>query len=76
MRLNTSQLGINNNRYTILSRVVNNTFCCNLNNEERLRKVMVKIDLERVNTQEGVTVEVFLDSRAVRLVMSSEFKRK
>ena len=76
MRLNTSQLGINNNRYTILSRVVNNTFCCNLNNEERLRKVMVKIDLERVNTQEGVTVEVFLDSGAVRLVMSSEFKRK
>jgi len=50
VRLNASQLGINNNRYTILSRVVNNTFCCNLNNKERLREVMVKIGLERVDT--------------------------
>ena len=37
---------------------------------------MVKIGLERIDTQEGVTVEVLLDSRAMGLVMSSEFARK
>ena len=44
--------------------------------EKTLRKVMVKIGLERINTQEGVTVEVLLDSGATGLVMSSEFARK
>ena len=37
---------------------------------------MVKIGLERIDTQEGVMVEALLDSRAMRLVMSSEFTRK
>ena len=37
---------------------------------------MVKIELERVNTQEGITVEVLLNSGATGLVMSSEFARK
>ena len=37
---------------------------------------MVKIGLERINTQEGVMVEALLDSGATRLVMSSEFTRK
>ena len=41
-----------------------------------LREVMVKIGLERIDTQEGVTVEILLDSRAMELVMSSEFARK
>jgi len=41
-----------------------------------LREVMVKIGLERIDTQEGVTVEVLLDSGATGLVMSSEFARK
>ena len=41
-----------------------------------LREVMVKIRLERVDIQEEITVEVLLDSRATRLVMSSEFARK
>jgi len=41
-----------------------------------LREVMVKIGLERIDTQEGITVEVLLDSRATGLVMSSEFARK
>jgi len=41
-----------------------------------LRKVMVKIGLERIYTQEEVTVEVLLDSRATGLVISSEFARK
>ena len=44
--------------------------------EGLLRKVTVKIELEKINTQEGVTVEVLLDSRATDLVMSSEFIRK
>jgi len=41
-----------------------------------LREVMVKIGLERIDTQEGITVEVLLDSGATGLVMSSEFARK
>ena len=41
-----------------------------------LREVMVKIGLERIDTQEGITVEVLLDSRATGLVMSSEFAKK
>jgi len=41
-----------------------------------LRKVMVKIGLERIDTQEEVTVEILLDSRAIELVISSEFARK
>jgi len=41
-----------------------------------LREVMVKIGLERIDTQEGVTVEALLDSGAMELVMSLEFARK
>ena len=41
-----------------------------------LRKVMVKISLERIDTQEGVTVEMLLDSGTTGLVMSLEFMRK
>ena len=37
---------------------------------------MVKIGLERIDMQEGVTVEALLDSRATGLVMSSEFAKK
>ena len=37
---------------------------------------MVKIGLERINMQEGITVEALLDSGATGLVMSSEFTRK
>ena len=37
---------------------------------------MVKIRLERINTQEGVIVEVLLDSGITGLVMSLEFARK
>ena len=36
----------------------------------------MKIGLERIDMQEGITVEALLDSRATRLVMSSEFARK
>jgi len=60
----------------MLSRVIKNTSCCNLNNRDILREVIVKIGLERIDTQEEVTVEALLDSRTTRLVMSLEFARK
>ena len=41
-----------------------------------LREVTVKIGLERIDTQKGVTVEVLLDSRVTGLVISLEFARK
>ena len=41
-----------------------------------LGKVTVKIGLERIDTQEGITVEALLDSRVTGLVMSSEFAKK
>ena len=41
-----------------------------------LRKITVKIGLERIDMQERITVEVLLDSRATGLVMSSEFAQK
>ena len=37
---------------------------------------MVKIRLKRIDIQEGITVEVLLDSGATGLVMSLEFTRK
>jgi len=41
-----------------------------------LREVTIKIGLERLDTQEGITVEALLDSGVTGLVMSSEFSRK
>ena len=41
-----------------------------------LREVIVKIILERIDTQKRITVEALLDSGATRLVMSSEFAKK
>ena len=43
---------------------------------KKLREVTVKIGLERIDTQEGVTVEALLDSGAMGLVMSLEFAKK
>ena len=37
---------------------------------------MMKIGLERINTQEEVIMEILLDSRATGLVISLEFARK
>ena len=59
----------------MLSRVVDNIFCCNLN-EDILREVIVKIGLERIDIQERVTVETLLDSGKTGLVISLEFARK
>jgi len=44
--------------------------------EKPLREVTVKIGLERIDIQKGITIEVLLDSRATGLVMSSEFAKK
>ena len=41
-----------------------------------MREVTIKIGLERLDTQKGITVEALLDSGATGLVMSSEFARK
>ena len=41
-----------------------------------MREVTIKIGLERIDTQEGIMVEVLLDSGAMGLVMSLEFARK
>ena len=41
-----------------------------------MREIIVKIGLERIDTQEEITVEALLDSRATGLVMSSEFAQK
>jgi len=55
---------------------MDNTAGCNLKNKEALREVIVKIRLERIDTQEGITVETLLNSSTTGLVMSSEFARK
>jgi len=60
----------------MLSRVMDNISCYNLNNRNILKEVMVKIGLEKINTQEGVTVEVLLDSEITGLIMSLEFAKK
>ena len=60
----------------MLSRVVENTFCCNLGNEDMLREVTWKIGLKRIDIQEGVTVEALLYSGVTGLVISSEFAKK
>ena len=59
----------------MLSRVMDNTFCCNLDNRDMLREVIVIIRLERFDMQERVTVEALLDSSATEIVISSEFTR-
>ena len=41
-----------------------------------MREVTVKIGLERIDTQEEITVEALLDSGVTGLVISLEFTRK
>lgn len=55
---------------------MDNISCYNLDNKNILRKVIVKIRLERIDMQEEVTVEVLLNSGATELVISLEFARK
>ena len=60
----------------MLARVMDNTSCYNLNNRDLLREVMVKIDLERIDTQEEIIVEALLDSGVTGLVMSLKLTKK
>ena len=55
---------------------MDNTSCYNLDNENILRGIIVKIGLKRINTQEKLIVKVLLNSGVAELVMSSEFTRK
>ena len=48
---------------------MDNTFYYDLNNGELLREVIVKIGLERIRIQKGVTVKALLNSGAMRVVM-------
>lgn len=47
-----------------------------LNSKKSLREVIVKIELERIDIQEGIMVETLLDSSVIELIMNSEFARK
>ena len=60
----------------MLTRITDNTSMCNLDKRDLMRKVTVKIGLERIDMQEGITVKALLDSGATGLVMGSEFARK
>ena len=60
----------------MLARVTDNISMCDLDKEDFLREVIVKIGLERIDIQEEITVEALLDSGVIGLVMSSEFVRK
>ena len=60
----------------MLARVVENKRVYNLNEKNLLRKVIVKIGLERIDIQERVMVKALLDSSVTGLVISSEFSRK
>ena len=60
----------------MLARITDNTSMHNLDKGDLLREVTVKIGLERIDIQEGITVEALLDSGATGLVMSSEFAKK
>ena len=60
----------------MFARVTDNTSMLNLDKGDLLREVTVKIGLERIDIQEGITVEALLDSGATGLVMSLEFARK
>jgi len=48
MKTISFQLGFSNNRFTILSRVINNISCYNLNNRNMLREVIVKIGFKKL----------------------------
>lgn len=44
--------------------------------EKLLEEIIMKIELERVDMQEEITVEVLLNTRTTELVISLEFARK
>ena len=60
----------------MLARVTDNTSMYDLDKGDFLREVITKIELERINIQEGIMVEALLDSGVTGLVMSSDFTKK
>jgi len=60
----------------MLARVTDNTSMYDLDKGDFLREVIAKIELERINIQEGIMVEALLDSGVTGLVMSSDFTKK
>ena len=44
--------------------------------EKLLREVMIKIGLKQEKDEEGIVVEMLLDSKTIRLVISEKFARK
>jgi len=60
----------------MLARVTDNISMHDLDKGNLLRKVTVKIGLERIDMQKRIIVEALLDSAATGLVMSSEFARR
>ena len=44
----------------MLSKVIGKILCYNLDNEDILREVIVKIGLEKIDMQEGVIVEALI----------------
>ena len=40
------------------------------------RKVTVKIGLEKIDIQKGITVKVLMDNKVIKLVISLKFTRK
>jgi len=60
----------------MLTRVTDNISMHDLDKGNLLRKVTVKIGLERIDMQKRIMVEALLDSAATGLVMSSEFARR
>ena len=41
-----------------------------------MRKVTIKIGLERIDIQKGITVKMLLDNRVIKLVIGLKFIRK
>ena len=46
------------------------------NSKKSLKEIIVKIELERIDIQEGVMVEILLDSSIIELIMNFEFTKK
>ena len=59
----------------MLSRIIDNKFYCS-NNRNMLKEVIVKIGPKKIDIQKEVIVEILLNGKIIRLVMSLEFARK
>jgi len=60
----------------MLSRVVDNIFCCNMDNRNMLREITVKIGLKRIDTQKGVMVEVLIERQIYMRNVDGTFNKE